>query len=221
MLLSRSRKLIFIKTVKTASSSVQCALAACCDPRIDTWTAVTDETGVVRILAPTNDEGWATHASASDVLARIGSDDFGRMLKIGVVRDPFDFAISLYWWEARNGPGGEALVPAEHYEWLLTAPQAAVREDFTRWLRNKPEWPDNLAQLSLSNGLAVDVLLKFESIHDDMRRLFQRLGVAPVALPIVKGAVRRSDLARNDYFDAAAEAMIRKRFARTCDACGY
>ena len=74
MLISHKKKFIYLKTKKTASTTVEIYFEPEC-------------------------LNWANHMIASDVKAKIGDDIWDSYFKFCVIRNPFDKLVSYWWWK--------------------------------------------------------------------------------------------------------------------------
>ena len=118
MIICHPQKLIFFKTKKTGGTSFEIALSKFCGPDCvitpiaPADEAVRSEQGVrgaqnheatVWPDGSKSDAVFFNHMSAVDARAKIPDDIWNSYRKITIVRDPFDAAVSRYYWE-----GGEA-----------------------------------------------------------------------------------------------------------------
>ena len=101
MLISHQYKFIFIKTVKTAGTSVEAFLEPfCCPPGhiVQHWTpTIISDYGVVGQRWPQsdrNDFGYYNHMPASKIRERC--PQFDEYTRLTIVRDPYDRAISYF-----------------------------------------------------------------------------------------------------------------------------
>jgi hypothetical protein len=117
MIISYVKKIIFIKTKKTASTSIEISLSEFCSDRcIITPISLRDEETrkALGFLGPQN---YAIRDDSSDKILSIFNhmptvkirqifpDEWRNFLKIAVVRNPFDVAISRYYWEGGERTG--------------------------------------------------------------------------------------------------------------------
>lgn len=205
MILSRHRKFIFFKTIKTGSTSCEIALSRFCGP---------DD--VITYLPPPDEElrrtfggraqqnnrnalckqwagkllGWdpdrrkhrfAHNISAAELRTRIPSSEWDTFLKFTIARNPFDRAISKYFHDRQHMlPRGSAARPApskdDINEYLLTLPD----HDLTNW----HIYADDGAPL-------VDRVIAYEDLSGELAGILGSIGVAEeVVLPRAKGQWR-------------------------------
>ena len=111
MIISHTHKYIFIKSLKTAGTSLEAALSHYCSgddmvtPLDDYWFN-RDERGQW-IHSAMNAEGFFQHDSAAEVKRKLDPQVWSNYLKFTIVRNPWDRVVSLFSWEARNRPARE------------------------------------------------------------------------------------------------------------------
>lgn len=125
MIICHPLKLIFVKTKKVGGTSFEIALSSlCCENSIITPISPDDEALRVKIGCPgaqnyenpvwKDDEGavyhqtqgvFYNHIPAPDARGLIPDDVWNSYRKITIVRDPFDVAISLYFFEGWHKRG--------------------------------------------------------------------------------------------------------------------
>ncbi len=212
VLVSFEREFVFHKTSKTGSTSVEMYLEPWCRPP---GAAVAERTrqhrsrhGIVGArmtgrpgwlgarLAP-----WRNHMPAAEVRRRLGPARFDRCLKIAVVRDPFDRALSRYLWAER----GRAPDPAR---------PKALAAAFTDWLRAAPT-PDDADIVHVAGTYAPEVTLRHERLPADLAALCARLQIPwqPARLPHAKRARAPGALPLHRIYTPEAASIPRARGA--------
>jgi hypothetical protein len=202
-LISHRHRFIFIKTAKTASTSVQMALAEICGPE-DICAPLTkkkapregEESYVARnhqgYFVPKfyRGEGLRTrpvseikqffrrqkfrsHMPARDIRWRLGRRLWDSYIKVTVERNPWDKVVSDYYW-ARRHP--ENQIP------------------FEQWVREGRWSGSHFNYYTIGGKVVADEVLRYESLADDLARFFERLGIAdPPVLPHAKGGFRKKE----------------------------
>jgi len=204
VIVSHRHRLIFIKTRKTASTSIEIALARCCgDADIITRDTAADqalrsELGVRgpqhefgirlrhyrigdwrRLLTRGRRARFENHMPATRVRKLVGEAVWRDYYKVCVERNPWDKAVSLYFWRTR------ALEPRPSLlDFLRHVPQ--------RSLSNFHLYSDNRR-----NALLVDRVLRYECLDGELDALARRLALPQMLeLPRAKGSHRP---AHTDY----------------------
>ena len=231
MLISHPYRFVFIKTVKTAGTSVEAFLEPfCCPPGhvVQHWTpTLISDYGVVGQRWPQNDRdnlGYYNHMPAAEIRMRCSQfDDYTRLT---VVRDPYDRAISYFHFShpTFTPPGGMPLDQA--IALLKQGDRHMLQERFVSFLRHG--LPDEQALLCIEGRLAVQRWIRFEALHQDLEQLVHDLGLplegsVADALPGFKrnrqGREDRPGI--DDYLSAEALEMIDQQCGWSFDTFNY
>ena len=199
MLVCHRHRFIFVKTAKTAGSSVELFLRQFCDADdIITGLNERDETIAASLgIGPPRNHGrrpmwpwelrrrdmhraprrrsWPRHRpyyhhqSAGEIRTRLGDDMWNEYRTITIVRDPWDTTVSRYYWQQRDGRRRKP-VPLD----------AIVQQAGKNW-----------EIYSVDDEVAVDTVLRFESLADDLSVLLADLDLIPrYPLPRAKTGIR-------------------------------
>ena len=177
MIVSHEHKFIFVKTRKTAGTSLEVFLEPLCGER-DVVTPVSpayqdNETVSHR---PRNNEGFRNHAPASMIRAQVGEDVWNSYYKFSVERRPWDKMVSMFWWRKF---------------------QYRLEDDFASFCRKAIEQPNNVYTCpsdfhfyTIDGMLCVDKVIQFETLMDDFSSVGEHLGLGKVdALPRAKSQI--------------------------------
>jgi len=143
------------------------------------------------------------------------------MYKITVLRNPWDFVVSLYWWEARNGINGSSLIPDQRFFYLQQAPFCEIKKDFTKWMSDKIQWPDNWELVTHKNKPIADHILRFEKLSVDMIALQKNLNLPEKQLPLVKTRTRKKGIPYQEYYSKYTKEKVEQLFIKTIHFMGY
>lgn len=193
MILSHKYKFIYLKTIKTASTSIENALCAICGPddivtpaaprfmklrpgqlaqnyRLE-HPAVPKRPLLKRLLGRPEryfhpSVGYYEHMPAWRVKAYIGDDIWNSYYKFTFERNPWDRQVSFYHFRCRDRNKN------------LT---------FDQFLKNRDRaFVDNWGIYTLDSSPCVDFLGRFENLADDFQHVINHLGLpAELALPKV------------------------------------
>ncbi len=146
------------------------------------------------------------HMSASDARRALGEDIWNSYFRFAVERNPWDFAVSLYHWKLRRNP--------QHRMSLAEYVQ-----------RGYPARYANSRLYTIDGEIAVDSLLHFESLDEELDEISAHLGFprplsALLASIKAKGGIR-NDPGYRDRFSAPARERISQEFAREISTLGY
>ena len=231
MLISHQYRFIFIKTVKTAGTSVEAFLEPyCCPPGhvVQHWTpTLVSDFGVVGQRWPNNDRdnlGYYNHMPASAVKSIF--PHFDKYSKVTVVRDPYDRAISYFHFShpTFTPPGGMSLDKA--IELVRNGSKDILQESFVRFLRYG--LPDEQQLLCIDGVMAIQYCLRFEQLYSDLTKLVKSLSL-PItssiseSLPAFKmnRQLRPDCPPIADYLSRDAVELINKQCEWSFDTFNY
>lgn len=224
MIVLHEQHMIFLKTRKTAGTSLEIALSSLAGPGdIVTRlipededarfraTAVTPRNHMVpllryryrdlaRLVAKRTRPSLTSHSPAERVKAAVGERVWRTYFKFAVERNPFDRIESLYWWVTRSSSTRPTL-----HEFVRTLPE-------TR-LSNYPIY-------SIGDVYAVDRLLRYEDLEAELQRLEVDRGITLPELPRAKSAVRPTTMAPH-CLDPGTRDLIAKACRREIALLGY
>lgn len=225
MIVSHRHRFIFVRTRKTAGTSVEIGLSKFCGPD-DIITRDADD-ALRRELGypgPQNDGGipWTAytfsewrrfltrgerarfknHTPAARIRALVGEEIWRSYYKFAIERDPWDKAISLYYWRTRDQQPRQPLL-----EFL--------QKVGARSLSN--------AHIYMIDGeLAVDRVITYENLATQLEEIRQHLALPePVTLPRAKSTHRTEKSHYSDLIGEAERAVIDATCRREIDLLGY
>lgn len=226
MIVSHRHRFIFLKTEKTASSSLARVfrdIAGEGDRLYPAERSVRRELlrsggslagysfeakrGGIRRLLPAL-SGLHRHAAAKDVRAFLGPDLFAQYVVITSERNPFDRQVSLYSHRMRGA-----------------ADLANFSRDTCSPLYNLMHYNrlDNWGIYTLDGSVCADHVIRFESLHDDLAIVLRTLGLDPARHPLPHAKQSRGEGApsyRTLYTDEARE-RVACWYRRELDHFGY
>ncbi len=220
VLVSHNHKFIFLKTRKTAGTSVEMALEHVCAPAGHVAAEKTptrmSEQGIIgsRISPitlppqPALEKGlWYNHKSAKEIREDLGVERFERYLKITTVRNPFDRCVSAFHW--------------------LRKPESAKAKNFAE-LRQKfqdfilaEKWKTDTHNALIKGEYIIDRTLRFETLKPELAKDLN-IAVNINAMPHVKSTHEtRKDYAVADYYNQACIDTVRRRSDWVFEYCDY
>jgi hypothetical protein len=226
MIISHRHRFIFIKTQKTAGTSLEIALSKYLGPE-DVLTPTDDEDEELReqlgYAGPRNYRvpwrrytlrDWRTfpehrgrmtfftHATAPFIWHHIPRDVWDGYYKFAFERNPFEQAISLYYWHTRRRDPRPSIS-----EWIAGGGLEIVPVP---------------AIYRLNGAIAVDDVFRYEELGASVERIRERLGLPePLELPRAKSSERQDRRPYQEVLSAADRAAIESRFAETLATFGY
>lgn len=110
------------------------------------------------------------HISARELRRKLDRHTWDTFFKCTIVRNPYDMAVSQYFWEHRGS--------------------TASKEHFQSWLvERQKKLNKNRAITHIGNDCAVDFMIRFEHFDDDIVEFAHRVGL-PASLATEFGAIR-------------------------------
>lgn len=226
MIISHKHRFIFLKTKKTAGSSIEYALANLCgDDDVITVASKNEEPNrpgrrgqnywlpwskrrpveMVRSFftdTPERYVGFYNHMPARRVRQIVGDDIWRSYFKFAFERNPWDRQVSLYFWRYRDPE---------------TRPSF---EDFIKDPR-KVRKARNWSIYSIDGRIAVDEMGRFETLLDDLNSILQRLDL-PVdpELPKLK-VTREAGRGYREFYTDETRDIVGGWYAREIEAFGY
>jgi hypothetical protein len=224
MILSHQHRFIFVKTKKTASSSVELALSSLCGPD-DVITPLLDREekfrqgrgaqnylrgdaererrGSTGLVIPLRGQDFYGHMKAREVVA-IAPAEWANYFKAGFVRNPWDAHLSAFFWGRRKG--GDR------------SPEA-----FRRHVVGGFDNGNAFQGIFLDGKVAVDFVGRFETLDADYRTMAGKMGCdSPPPLPRLKTGSRPPEgRDYRQYYDDASRELVAQKCAAAIEAFGY
>jgi hypothetical protein len=154
VIISHKYRFIFVKTLKTAGTSIEVFLSRHCGPD-DVITPILPH---VEPHRPRNHDGFFNHMPAAVIRDRVGPDVWRTYFKFCVERNPWDKTLSYYHMTNSHEGGG------------LSFEQYLRRNDFPL---NHPKYTES----DEPGQIIVDRVLRYERLTDELREAFGQVGI--------------------------------------------
>jgi len=225
MIVSHRHRFIFIKTRKTAGTSVEIALSKFCgaediiSPLSKSDERIRQELGYpgpqnvpvpfsrhtirtwLKLSLHPRGRNFYNHMRASVARHGLPRNVWDNYFKFTVERNPWDKAISLYHWRMR----GEASPPT-----------------LSQFLQSGHKHLSNFDLYAIDGQIAMDHVCQYENLAEEMEMLAERLGLDDVpALPNAKGNIRTDRRKYHDVMGPSERDMVAKVCHREIDAFEY
>ena len=209
MLVSDQAKFVFVHVQKTAGISMETVLKEHF-PDLRQW--------------------HGRHGHASDAIAEWGRDRWDGYYSFAFVRNPWERLVSWYAMIRARQEGKLIHMPwpfnRQPRVWSQVARKGKTFEQFLEhctdevfdrgcWKSFAYNQVDYLTDDK--GGIVVDTVGRFETIGEDSREIFRRLGIDAV-LPS-RNTSKHGHY--SDWYDDRTEALVRERFAKDIEAFGY
>jgi len=258
MIISHRHRFIFIKTEKTAGTSIELSLAKACGPE-DVITAVVhpadrelrlsmgpgirgqqNDVIPLRFLTPLDiaravkagrRPRFTNHMGAADIRRFVPRELWDGYYKFCVDRNPWDKAISSYYWwrelesQFRQDPAAFRRglgAAARGVEWMI-AHHPVGNMTVSQFVQSGRA---NLVQgydlYTIGGEVVVDRILRFERLADEVFEVARHLGIDDLPeLPRAKSGVRKPGVHYRELLDDVDRAKIARVFAREIALLGY
>lgn len=228
MIVSHEHQFVFVKTRKTAGTSMEIALSEHCgDDDIITPISPEDEAHrrslgfrgaqnysfpvkrytthqATKALRQGRPYRYINHTPADQIRRGIGNERWRNYFCFTIERNPFDKAVSRYYWERFRGRSGSN---GSIDQFVITAGTGRLSD-----------WP----LYANADEISVDFILRYESLSTDIVALSEQLDI-DIRLPAVraKGDVRPDSQPYTELLGSIARRKIETCCWREMAALGY
>jgi hypothetical protein len=203
VIISHSKEFVFIKTRKTAGSSVQKVLWTFCDPKED------EATG--------DDFPGDPHVKGFVIKGTLGEEMWGKYYKFTIERNPWDKVVSLYWWVKVIYN-----MPDNFRDWCLKSGKNMLEGRISRdWYFNT-DW----GHYTNRGEVIVDFIMCYETLEYDFQELMSnRLGLPwdmnVQKLPMLKNQENPHHQYYTEYYDLETKALVAEVFSKEIEYFYY
>jgi hypothetical protein len=251
MIISHSRKFIFIKSLKTAGTSIEAALSNQCGgsdvvvPINNFGHNRDDKSGVVHrgMNADAVYLKIGQHADAPTIKTREPAEVWNNYFKFSITRNPWDRALSYFFWDGRKNA---AIKPRKRFYHYLGVPFddfTPVKKLFTQFIRSRVLENDERFHVedgphryrvpaegflenndrfyTIDNQLCVDFVIRYEHLEHDYNEVCHRIGIPATGLPHLKTGIRKERRPYSDYYTDETREIVGKLHANDVRFFGY
>lgn len=217
MLISHQHQFIYLKTHKTASTSVEAALETLCTslghvPQ-HTQDEIQSDLGYISGRMGGESHFLPAHARASQIEKRIGKAVFEKYTKVYTVRNPYDKVVSWFWH-----------VMPERVKVRIKNDFDDTLVLFEDWLEMRPILPKDVEIYRTDSGVFPAETIRFEELTNDLMKFSEKIGatVDLAALPRWKSETRwHKDRSFMEYYSPSTKRIVRRHFAFDFANFGY
>lgn len=227
MIVSHTHRFIFLKTSKTAGTSVEIALSEFCGDR-DVITPVLPEdealrrslghrgpqnrdipmkrwgaTEYARLVTKRRRPRFYGHMTAREAMRALGRGVWDSYFKFCFERNPWDRVISKFHWHFRDGdkPEFAEFVRSRHIDHLVKKGHDVY---------------------TIDGAVVVDRVCRYEQLLDELERVRTTIGLPePLSLPRAKGGERADRRHYREVFDDESRDIVARKFAFEIELMGY
>jgi hypothetical protein len=205
MLISHSRKFLFIHIYKTAGSSLETILAPMCSFRHSR------KCRFKHLLLGWPDlfsDDFHRHADALEVKAALHQQVHGKYFAFSFVRNPFAWLVSHYHYICQH--------PEHHQHHMVTAMDGFAM--FARWRVDINARTQKSFIYDAQGQVLVDFIGKCESMNRDFSVIAEKAGVPAQEVPYTNVS-KRQPIAT--YYDKDTERLVAKHWSEDFVTFGY
>ncbi len=202
MIISHKHKFIFLKTIKTAGTSIEIALSKHCGPD-DIITPISPEDEKIRknlgYQGPQNFKTpnikFYNHMPAIEVKANVDSEIWDSYFKFCFSRNPWDRTISLYFYlyQSEPRPSLSAFINSRQLNHLING---------------------GLNVYTIDGQIVVDRVCQFEKIAEELETIRIKLEIAEtLELPNAKSRFRQDKRSYRELLSESDKARIARRLS--------
>jgi hypothetical protein len=228
MIVSHKYKFIFLKTSKTAGTSVEIALSKFCGPD-DIITPISSQDEEMRsslgypgpqhhtssiwgytipdiikmIFKRRKKIRFYNHIHAKKIKAYVGKEVWDSYYKFCIERNPWDRVVSLYYWRFKLEP----------------RPMISefINSKVPKILKKR-----GMRLYTIKGNVAVDKICKFENLADDLEEIRKHVGIPEkLELPRAKSSFRKNKLHYREILSEADREKVARLFHEEIDLLGY
>ena len=203
MLVSHSHKFIFVKTKKTAGTSIQSFLAPYC------------KNGVV-------EERFGSHRGSNRIIDLIGERTWNSYLKICPVRNPWDLMVSWYLWERRELSTYRKIQRVLQGKDVDCLARKVSFQDYMIHKEGISKVNINKHKILVDGQLPDYFYVRYEYLMDDMSALCGRLNIAfePSEFPHLKKG-SRSGRSYQEFYNERTKQIVQEAYKEEIGRFAY
>lgn len=208
MLISHSKKFIFIHIYKVAGTSISRALSKYCDYSAQSKNPIKHVKQRLGIIPDIYIHDFPGHITARGLKDQIPENIFSKYFKFAFVRNPWDWQVSLYHF---------ALQVKDHHQHELTKSFGSF-EKFLDWRVNEDLHLQSEFVTNENGEIIMDFIGKMENINDDFSEICTAINLPHLKLPHTNKSKRRTS---KEYYTQYTSGLIEKHFAPDIELFGY
>jgi hypothetical protein len=199
VIISHTRKFIFIKTMKTAGTSLELALSEhCADPDVlsplgapmdeklregragissinyryslDEWLKLDRKQKLLAVFIDYHRSKFTEHMAAAKVRAAVGEEIWNSYYKFTIVRHPYDRFVSRYFHDMHYMYTNPNKRNREEMTWGINSPDTFIRYKSDRVNENWRLYSDN-------DKILVDKVVRYENMKEDLAEVSESIGI--------------------------------------------
>jgi len=217
LLVSHRKNFIFVKTQKTAGTSVESVFEKYC-MKDGLWLQTHDRDQVISEYGMIGGRGQGakydklySHLTAEQIKELVSEEIWHSYFKFSVIRNPFDRLISRYFFSKKK----------ENPKYFEDMDEQGVIKEFRSFIKQR-KYPI-ADHLKINGQLALDFLIRYETLNSDIEHVANHLGVEfkSTDLPTFKSEYRISSFTPDMLYDELSIAYVNDTYAEEIETFGY
>ncbi len=216
MIISHKYKFIFLRTEKTAGTSLTAALEKMIDPgdmvadmSRPAWAKYSPvHHGALKRNLPQL-FGLHAHATAAQAKSVIGAARFNSYFKFAVERNPWDRQVSLYFQRKNKAGAGD---------------DADFDRDMKSLLFRSTEYVrlNNWSIYTINNEIVADEIIRYENLAGGLEKVFASVGLPDAPdMPKLRSGFRDDKKNYRQHYSDKTRDMIARWYRREIDELGF
>lgn len=215
MIVSNKYKYVFVKTRKTAGTSIQVALWK--------YRGEQDSTaplpGVKNFQVQNPIGNLGSHTTAKKIRNKIGLDKWKEYFTFAFERNPWDKVVSAYWHQCSRG------LTMEFIPFCIKAAENSVKKGikFSTYPPHKVRaFPIDWDKYTDNNNVIVDFIGRYENLTKDLQFICDKLKIPwDGKLTRELGNYRKDKRSYKDYYNNHTKELVENLFKKEIDFFGY
>lgn len=206
MLMSKKHNFIFVHIYKNAGNSIKHALKPFA---LSQWQWIINQTLKKANIPPPffDPRPFHGHIKASELIDAIGRDTFNSFYSFAIVRNPWDWQVSLYKYMLK--------LKTHHQHELVK--ELGGFEEYIKWrCENEVRYQKDFIY-SGDNELLVDFVGRFENLDADFKQICSQIGIS-ASLPKLNVS---NTTPYQDYYSAKTKDLVLQTFEPDIEAFEY
>lgn len=228
MIISHSHKFIFIKSLKTAGTSLEAALTQHCSGSdvvvpINDFGHNRDEKGEFVHRSMNADDVYrkiGQHVDAPTIKSREPTEVWDSYFKFSIARNPWDRALSYFFWDKRRDA---SIQPRKRFYHYLGVPfdELKILKDHFKTFLKSGKLENNDRFYVIDDQLCVDFVIRYENLNADYQTVCQRIGVPALEIPRLKTGIRKGGRHYSEYYDNETRDIVAELHNNDIRLLGY
>jgi len=224
MIISHTYRYIFIKSTKTAGTSIEAALSNYCSgPDIVTplgnYSVNRDETGAW-VHKAMNEGNYRQHDDAVTIKSSLPPEVWNEYFKFSVARNPWERTLSRFFWNHRNDP---TLKPKKELIRMLgtASGEFETARNLFRQFLSAGRLDTNDRFYVIDGKLCVDYVVRYEDLAENLGVVCRKVGLPKMTLPHLKSGIRSPGIHYSAYYDDETRDIVAQAHRKDIDLFGY